>query len=72
MSNDERASAGEQRADFVREAERPAPSLAGEVVGLMAHSGKWWLVPVILALVVIGALVLVGETAIAPFIYTLF
>ena len=34
---------------------------------------KWWLLPVILALVLTGALlVLTSGTAVAPFIYTVF
>jgi len=34
---------------------------------------KWWLVPMIVVLLLIGALiVLTSGTAIAPFIYTLF
>ncbi len=34
---------------------------------------KWWLAPVIMLLILIGALlVLGGSSAIAPFIYTLF
>ena len=34
---------------------------------------KWWLVPVILVLLLIGALlVFAGQSAVAPFIYTLF
>ena len=34
---------------------------------------KWWLLPMILVLMVIGALIaLSGGSAIAPFIYTIF
>jgi hypothetical protein len=34
---------------------------------------KWWLVPLIIVLIILGALVILGSTsAIAPFIYTLF
>ena len=33
---------------------------------------KWWLAPVILALLVVGAFVVLGGTAAAPLIYTLF
>ena len=34
---------------------------------------KWWLFPVILVLMMIGALIVFsGSSAIAPFIYTLF
>jgi hypothetical protein len=34
---------------------------------------KWWLTPLIIVLIILGALVILGGTsAIAPFIYTLF
>lgn len=34
---------------------------------------KWWLLPVIITLLIIGAIVLIGSTsALAPYIYTLF
>jgi hypothetical protein len=35
-------------------------------------TGKWWLVPVLLALLLLGALALMSGTSYAPFIYTLF
>lgn len=33
---------------------------------------KFWLIPVIVAMLLIGALILVGGSAMAPFIYTIF
>jgi hypothetical protein len=33
---------------------------------------KWWMLPLILVLLVLGVLVILGGTALAPFIYTLF
>ncbi len=34
---------------------------------------KWWLIPIVVSLLLLGALLLFAETsAIAPFIYTLF
>ena len=33
---------------------------------------KWWLIPILLVLLVLGAVILIGGTAAAPFIYTLF
>lgn len=41
--------------------------------GFLAHRKKFWLAPVIVVLLVFGALiVLTAGSAIAPFIYTLF
>jgi hypothetical protein len=33
---------------------------------------KWWLLPMIVMLLLIGLLIFSGSSAIAPFIYTLF
>ena len=39
---------------------------------LLKANKKWWLAPIVLALLVIGALVLLLATKAAPFIYPLF
>jgi len=46
-------------------------NLLKEFFGFAAEHKKWWLIPVILALLVIGLLIVAGQTT-APFIYTLF
>ncbi|MHC4975439.1 MAG: DUF5989 family protein [Planctomycetota bacterium] len=46
--------------------------LLRELVELILHNKKWWLVPVILVLLVIGLLVAVGSSALAPYLYPLF
>jgi hypothetical protein len=47
--------------------------LAGELWAFMRVRKKWWLLPVITVLVLVGALlVLVHGSALAPFIYTVF
>jgi hypothetical protein len=33
---------------------------------------KWWLAPLIIIFILIGALLILGGTSLAPFIYTLF
>lgn len=41
--------------------------------GFMKVRKKFWLAPIIVVLVLLGALVVLGQgTAVAPFIYTLF
>jgi len=48
------------------------PSIVGEFVAFLRANKKWWLAPLLLALLGLGALVFLGGTAVAPFIYTLF
>ena len=58
--------------DFERQAAQSSPGLIGEMFSFLRQSRKWWLVPVFLALLAIALLVVLAETAVAPFIYTLF
>jgi len=47
--------------------------LLGDLWGYMRENKKLWLAPILLLLVLLGALVVFAEgSAIAPFIYTLF
>ena len=48
-------------------------SKAGLVWGFLRTRKKWWLTPVVLMLVLLGALIVLSESsAVAPFIYALF
>lgn len=39
----------------------------------LKHRKKWWLTPIVLLLIIFGALIILTEgSAVAPFIYTLF
>ena len=39
----------------------------------LKYRKKWWLAPIVLMLIILGALIILTEgSAIAPFIYTLF
>jgi hypothetical protein len=57
--------------DFSLE-KRRGSSLARELLGLLVSTRKWWLAPVLLAVLLLGGLVLLGSSGAAPFIYTLF
>ena len=49
------------------------PSFAREVWDFLRVRKKWWLGPIVLVLVLFGALVVLTQgSAIAPFIYTIF
>ena len=48
-------------------------SIISEFWDFLKTRKKWWLLPVVLFLVLLGALVVLTEgSALAPFIYTLF
>jgi len=46
--------------------------LLREVWELILHNKKWWLLPVIVVLLVIGLVVVLGSSALAPYLYPLF
>jgi hypothetical protein len=52
--------------------QRAAGSVAGDFWHFLRVSKKWWLLPIGAALLMFGALMFLGGTAAAPFIYTLF
>jgi hypothetical protein len=52
-------------------AEKPKGSLA-ELFGFIFRNKKWWLTPIVVVLLLVGILVVLGGTGVAPFIYTLF
>jgi Family of unknown function (DUF5989) len=48
-------------------------ALAREFIAYMSARKKWWLAPILLALLIFGGfLILAQGSAIAPFIYTVF
>ena len=50
-----------------------ARSVLSQVVGYVRSESKWWLLPIIGVLLVIGALLVFAHgSALAPFIYTIF
>ena len=48
------------------------PNLLSEFYHFLMQNKKFWMIPIVLILLAIGALVILGGTGAAPFIYTLF
>ena len=46
--------------------------LASEFFAMLKQNKKYWLVPLVLLLLGLGLLIILGGSAAAPFIYTLF
>lgn len=57
---------------FEEKKSEPQASLIREFIEFLTESKKYWLIPIIVALLIIGVVVLLGGTSVAPFIYTLF
>ena len=58
--------------DFAEQANSPQPGFLAELWEFMAANRKWWLAPIVAMLLLIGGLILMSGTAVAPFVYTLF
>lgn len=59
--------------EFERQAKQNSQiGLLGEFWGFLANNKKWWLLPILITLGLVGALIFLSSTSAAPFIYTLF
>ncbi len=57
---------------FSEEANQKRHGFLEEYIDFLRHNKKWWLLPIILILLLVGILLVLGGTAIAPLIYPLF
>ncbi|MCY2974076.1 MAG: DUF5989 family protein [Planctomycetota bacterium] len=57
---------------FIEEANKPQLTLLEEFIHLAVHDRKWWIVPLMLSLVFVAIAVALTQSAIVPFVYTLF
>ena len=48
------------------------PGVLRDLIAFLMQNKKWWLVPVVIVTLLVGALIVLGSTVAAPFIYTLF
>jgi len=56
---------------FEQQASARPTGLISEFVAFLRYNKKWWLVPIIVLLLLMGAILILGATGAAPFIYTL-
>ena len=58
--------------DFQRQAEQRSGGLLSEYLDFLRHGKKWYMTPIVVFLLLLGVIVVIGATAAAPLIYTLF
>ncbi|MGZ3419698.1 MAG: DUF5989 family protein [Polyangiales bacterium] len=56
--------------EFERQARQKPRGSLREILAYARR--KWWLAPIVIALLLLGGLMLLGSTSAAPFIYTIF
>jgi len=55
--------------DFVNAGKAEEQGLVAELWSFMAHSNSWWMLPLLIVFGVLGVLLVLGATGVAPFIY---
>ena len=58
--------------DFLDAAQDQERGLVSEFVMFMSENKMWWLAPILIVFGLLGVLLVLGATGVAPFIYTLF
>ena len=53
----------EERNDFADAAKQASPGFFSELWEFMRHNKKWWLIPVIVVLLLVGVLGVLGSSA---------
>lgn len=72
MSQPEPQNAPQPKTAFEQAGQEASPSLAREFGLFIMENKKWWMIPILLVMSLVGLLVLLASTGAAPFIYTLF
>ena len=62
----------ESKDEFLQAAADEDRGLVAEFWAFMAENKMWWLTPILIVFGVLGVLLILGATGVAPFIYTLF
>ena len=63
---------GAEFEQLARKAGRAASGPLAEFWYFLGRSRKWWMLPILLMLLLVGTLLVMAGTAVGPFIYALF
>lgn len=58
--------------DFKQAGQEKPPTIVEEFIDFLKHNKKWWLLPIVLVLGMVGILAFFAGSGAAPFIYTMF
>ena len=58
--------------DFVAQAQQGSTGILYEFWEFLRYNKKWWLTPIVIVLLLVGALVMLAGTAVGPLLYPLF
>jgi len=62
----------DDRNEFLNEAGRDeSPGLIAEFRQFLGENAKWWLTPILVVLLLVGVLLVLAASGVAPFLYAL-
>ena len=56
--------------EFLQAAGKEERGLLSEFVAFMAENKVWWLAPILIVFLLLGVLLVLGATGVAPFLYS--
>lgn len=72
VKNNVKISKGQNGNEFQKYSKGARNTLITEFWFFLKHNKKWWLLPILIVLFILGVLIFLGDTGLAPFIYPLF
>jgi hypothetical protein len=67
-----RSDSNRKAEDFQRQAEQAPPGLISEFIDFILHNKKWWLIPIVVVLLLLGLLVALQASGVGWALYTVF
>jgi hypothetical protein len=67
-----KSSRSSQKKEFLQQAGQKRGNILTEFLAFLRYNKKWWMLPILFILLIMGLLILLGGTALAPFLYPLF
>ena len=58
--------------EFAEQSQLDSQGIVRELWEFVRHDKKWWIAPILLIVIIVGALVMLSTTGAAPLIYTIF
>ncbi len=71
MTEQNRARPSDADGQFARQAQKAPPGLLSEYWHFLRHSKKWYMIPTIVLLLLLGLLVALSASGLMPFIYAI-
>ena len=71
MTEESSAKPSDAGTQFAKEAEQTQPGLLREYLYFLRHSKRWYMIPTIVLLLLLGLLVALSASGLMPFIYAI-